>query len=455
MHAPKFNNPVDASFPGHIGKLFLLLQISHAQAKRLHISIEPGNRIEQIVHLQNRQGSALSGLGNIHSHAEQQRPIWTIRENRLMRRIRQQPGRACLADRRGQRPRNGLPRMRLVFRFKRAPQSRQKFGSGMPRHFFQKQYLRRRTCLLFKLPDIPRNPPAPGLLFSGVAPGSGIHRRDRYPGPEHGHFRPMRKRQSSNLQNGFLASPNHRSVNHSRHRFLQFLAVVRERSHKNSASQRLASIAFNQLCHQPPSQVDEPAGNAYQGSIATKKRATHRQNRLDFYVPCRPVTHYTYRESFVLGTAMFTPPGIQTAGSELARDNRFQRTASKPYSKKNNPRNIIQLAGVQSFPPGIKNGDHVVRRNVRIQNNLTQLGRGTGDLIGRSDVMNELSHGSSCHSIRQRSFALNIPATSQFRLGYPSCKPKAYAAPPAGATIQRNHLSHIVGKQQVAREAGW
>src|SRR5271165_5507423 len=68
--------------------------------------------------------------------------------------------------------------------------------------------------------------------------------------------------------------------------------------------------------------------------------------------------------------------------------------------------------------------------------------------------MNKLSHGSSRHSTHQRSFALNIPTTSEFRLGDPSRKTETDAASPAGATIIGNHLRHIVSKQQVTRETG-
>src|ERR1700722_16249178 len=152
---------------------------------------------------------------------------------------------------------------------------------------------------------------------------------------------------------------------------------------------------------------------------------------------------------------MFMPTTSRTAGPELTLDHRLQRAAPEPYSKKNNPGDIIQLAGVQSFSPGIKNGDHVVRRKVRVQNNLTQFGGSSGDLLRRIDVMNKFNHGSSRHSIHRRgSFALNIPATSEFHLGDPARKTETEAPSSARATIISNHLGHIIGKQQVAWKAG-
>jgi len=48
---------------------------------------------------------------------------------------------------------------------------------------------------------------------------------------------------------------------------------------------------------------------------------------------------------------------------------------------------------------------------------------------------------------------LNIPAPSDFHVGYPSRKTETDAASPAGATIISNHLGHIIGKQQVAWKA--
>lgn len=70
MHASKFNNAVDAFFPGDVRDFFLFLRIGDAQAKRLYISVEPGNWFEQIVDLQNRQGSPLNRLGNICTRAK-------------------------------------------------------------------------------------------------------------------------------------------------------------------------------------------------------------------------------------------------------------------------------------------------------------------------------------------------------------------------------------------------
>ena len=46
-------------FPGELARFFSFLRIGHAQAKRLHISVELRNRIEQIVYLQNRQAFSL------------------------------------------------------------------------------------------------------------------------------------------------------------------------------------------------------------------------------------------------------------------------------------------------------------------------------------------------------------------------------------------------------------
>ena len=54
VHASKFNNAVDASFPSYQRKLFLFLRIGYAQTESLYVSIKPGNWVKQIVHLQNR-----------------------------------------------------------------------------------------------------------------------------------------------------------------------------------------------------------------------------------------------------------------------------------------------------------------------------------------------------------------------------------------------------------------
>src|SRR5579863_9945661 len=125
----------------------------------------------------------------------------------------------------------------MILAFKSLLEDREKLGSGSALPFFQEQYLRRGTGLLLKLPDVARNAPAPGDLLIAVAPGARVHRCNGDPWTEHCHSRPMGKRQCTNLQNGLLSSPNHRSVHHASHGFVQILAVVSERRHENTATQ--------------------------------------------------------------------------------------------------------------------------------------------------------------------------------------------------------------------------
>jgi hypothetical protein len=57
MHTPQFHDSIYTSFPGQPSKFPLFLRIGHAQTQRLHVSIKLRNRIEQIVHFQDCQGS--------------------------------------------------------------------------------------------------------------------------------------------------------------------------------------------------------------------------------------------------------------------------------------------------------------------------------------------------------------------------------------------------------------
>ena len=63
MHAAQFHDSVHTSCPGQFGKFPLFFRIGHAQTQRLHVSIELRNRIKQIVHFQDRQGSSLEWVG--------------------------------------------------------------------------------------------------------------------------------------------------------------------------------------------------------------------------------------------------------------------------------------------------------------------------------------------------------------------------------------------------------
>ena len=78
VHASQLHDAIHASFSGEMGNLPLFLRISHTQAQRLHISVKLRNRITQIVHFQNRQGSPLDGPRKVRSGPDQQRPIRSL-----------------------------------------------------------------------------------------------------------------------------------------------------------------------------------------------------------------------------------------------------------------------------------------------------------------------------------------------------------------------------------------
>ena len=54
--------------------------------------------------------------------------------------------------------------------------------------------------------------------------------------------------------------------------------------------------APSQRRHQLPHHFHQIAGNAHQSGIASQQAASHRQNRLDFYVPGRPMPHHPERK---------------------------------------------------------------------------------------------------------------------------------------------------------------
>ena len=170
---------------------------------------------------------------------------------------------------------NGLPRMRLVFGFKSAPQNQEKLFSRLARLPFEEQNLGRGTGLLVKLPDIARQANTPILLRGRVVPGACVHRGDGQSGTENHDSRPMRKRQRPNAQNSLFPAPNHRAVHRLRHRVLQIPPAMLEGRHKNAGCQQLTRVALLQLFQQAPRHLGQTFRDAHQGGIAPQQGAGH------------------------------------------------------------------------------------------------------------------------------------------------------------------------------------
>jgi hypothetical protein len=210
----------------------------------------------------------------------------------------------------------------------------------------------------------------------------------------------MWKRQCANLQNGLLATPNHGAVDGLRHGLMQILAAMLEDSHENAPGEPFSGIALNQLVYQTAREFDKTSRNANQGGIAAEERAGHRKNGLDFDIAGWPVAHHAYRKSLALGPGVFSPSAMQSIGPEFAGNDWFQSAPPQPHPKKNDPGNIVEFTGVQAFRPAIKNVDDVIRRNLRVENHLTQCVCGIGHLCGCINRMYQLSRQSTHDLIR-------------------------------------------------------
>ena len=98
--------------------------------------------LQQVVHFQDRQGFALSGLRKVQSRAAKERPIGAHREDCLMFSITQQPRGTCLANSGGKAGGNRWSWMRLVFRFKSPLEMREKLVGRLAVHSLKEQGLR-------------------------------------------------------------------------------------------------------------------------------------------------------------------------------------------------------------------------------------------------------------------------------------------------------------------------